>query len=442
MAGPTVLLGVVLYDRWMSRVELEPEGLPKIGRSRASLYTVAVCARTLIAMVTVALLTAPIGLVMMDSDRGAEGAGALVAAGLALLGLGLPLISLVLTRTDWSGAAALLDRNAGGHPQTRLSEPRTLVRPLAYTVIMLTLGGAIAVLAALIVVASCVALISPILAAMGDQAVIGPFTVKTVPQSLLAAIIAVVLLAGLIFVSPIVARAHAVLVLQVLTRPEQRLQRDLTMTTQSRSRLVRAFDVERRRIERDLHDGVQPQLMSVSMTLGLALAEMPTDTPGREDVIRAQDQARQTLEALRRFVRNIHPQVLIDHGLGAAIGELADTLTLPIDIEDQLTDRLPAEVETNLYFCVAELLTNVVKHSGASRAEIRLQQPQPDLVQVSVHDDGSGGAGSHRQETGGLDGIADRIAAFDGTLAIDSPLGGPTAITITLAAFGEGRINV
>lgn len=82
--------------------------------------------------------------------------------------------------------------------------------------------------------------------------------------------------------------------------------------------------------------------------------------------------------------------------------------------------------------------------STAARAglEIRLQQPRPDLVQVSVHDDGSGGAGSHRHETGGLDGIADRIAAFDGTLAIDSPLGGPTAITITLAAFGEGRINV
>ncbi|MDO5646246.1 MAG: histidine kinase [Dermabacter sp.] len=426
----------------MSDAEVEPEGLPRIGRPRAFLYAVAVCARTLIAMVTVALLTAPVGLVLTDSDRGADSAGALVVAGLAMLGLGLPVISLVLTRTDWSGAAALLHLRAGAHPPTRLSEPRTLVRPLAYTAIMLTLGGAIAALAALIAVGSCVALISPILTAAGDQAVIGPFTVSTVPQSLLASVIAVALLTGLVLISPLAARAHAMLVVQVLTGPEQRLERDLAMTAQSRTRLVRAFDVERRRIERDLHDGVQPQLMAVSMTLGLALAEMPADTPGREDVIRAQDQARQTLEALRQFVRNIHPQVLIDHGVGAAIGELADTLTLLIGIDDQLTDRLPSDVETNLYFCVAELLTNVVKHSGASRAEVRLQQLRPEMVQVSVHDDGTGGAGSHRKEAGGLDGIADRIAAFDGTLTIDSPEGGPTAMTITLATLGKGRTDV
>lgn len=100
------------------------------------------------------------------------------------------------------------------------------------------------------------------------------------------------------------------LVFQVLTRQEQELERDLAETSRSRTRLVRAFDVERRRIERDLHDGVQPQLLSVSMALGLALAEMPEDAPGRDDVRRAQDQARAALDSLRRFVHNIHPQVL------------------------------------------------------------------------------------------------------------------------------------
>lgn len=422
-------------------MELEPDALPTIGRWRGVRYTAAAGARALASIAGVALLGTPIVLAVTGPERGTGGVGALLVAGLALLGLGLPLIAVVLARTDWSGSAALLDLAAGGRPETQLSEPRTLVRPLAYTVVMLTLGGAVAVLAALIVVGLLVALISPFLAAIGDQAVVGPFTVSTVPQSLLAAVIAVVVLAGLVCATPVVARAHASLVLQVLTRPEQRLQRDLSVTAQSRARLVRAFDVERRRIERDLHDGVQPQLLSVSMTLGLALAAMPADAPGRHDVARAQEQARQTLESLRQFVRNIHPQVLIDHGLGAAVGELVDTFAVPITVDDQLGDRLPADTETNLYFCVAELLANVVKHSGANHTGVTLRRPQPELVQIRVHDDGCGGAGTSRHENGGLDGIADRIAALDGDLVIDSPLGGPTTVVITLAAHGEGRAN-
>jgi signal transduction histidine kinase len=310
---------------------------------------------------------------------------------------------------------------------------------LAYTVMMLTIGGAIAVFAALVVLVSLVAVISPLLTAMGDPVIIGPFTVSTVPQSVLASVIGVAALTGLVVTSPAFSRAHALLVLQVLTRPEQRLQHDLTLTAQSRARLVRAFDIERRRIERDLHDGVQPQLLSVSMTLGLALAAMPDDAPGRSDVARAQDQAKQTLGALRSFVRNIHPQVLIDHGLGAAIRELADTLTLPIAVEDRLTGRLPTEIETNLYFCVAELLTNVVKHSNAGQAQVRLQRPAPGLVEVRVRDDGGGGAGTAHRDNGGLNGISDRIAALDGDLEIDSPLGGPTAITIAIPVPAVGK---
>jgi signal transduction histidine kinase len=297
---------------------------------------------------------------------------------------------------------------------------------------MLTFGGAIAVLAALLIIGSGVALVSPFLAAAGDQAVIGPVTVATLPQSIVAAVIAIVVLAVLVMVAPLAARTHAALAVQVLTRPEQRLEHDLTRTTQSRTRLVRAFDVERRRIERDLHDGVQPQIMSVSMTLGLALAEMTDDAPGREDVIRAQQQTQHALDAMRHFVHNIHPQVLVDHGLAPALRELSDGLTLPVDIRDDLPGRLPTEIETNLYFCLAELLSNVVKHSGATLATVRLNRPQHGIVQVDVHDDGHGGAHYGLPQPGGLDGIADRLAAFDGELAIDSPVGGPTDITLTV----------
>lgn len=362
---------VVMDQAGVDHVLEEQHGSPGIGRLPATAYVLAVCLRTLVAMVCVAVLAVLVVEAVTAPGRDAGSAIVLAAAGLALLGVGLVLVALVLAGTDWGGASTLLRRTTSGQPRARLREPRTVIRPLAYAVVMLTLGGAVAVVVTLVVVGSCVALVSPVLVALGDRSVIGPFTVETLPGALLAALVGAALLAGLALVSPRTARAHALLVLQVLSRPEQRLRRDLTVTTRSRTRLVRAFDVERRRIERDLHDGVQPRLMSVSMTLGLALAEMPADAPGRDDVVRAQEQSRQTLEELRRFVRNIHPPVLVDHGLGAAVGELADTLTLPIDIEDGLGDRLPADVETNLYFCVAELLTNVVKHSGAGRAMVR-----------------------------------------------------------------------
>ncbi len=393
----------------------------------------AVGVRTLVAMAVVAALGTPIAVALADGDRGTGGVGVLVVAGLALLGAGLPLVAGALATADWHGSAAVLNRPVPGVPVVRLTEPRTLIRPMAYAAVMLTLGGAAAVLGFLVVIGSAVTVAGPFLVTTGDQIVIGPFTIDTLPESLLAALVGLALLTTFVLASPSIARWHASLVAQVLTRPEQRLQLDLAMTARSRTRLVRAFDVERRRIERDLHDGVQPQLMSVSMTLGLALADMPAGAPGREDVVRAQDQTRRTLEAMRRFVRNIHPQVLVDHGLGAAVGELADTLTLPIAVEGRLPHRLPADVETSLYFCAAELLTNVVKHSGADHAEVLLEAMPDGSVRVSVRDDGGGGAGSAHHDDGGLAGIADRIAAFDGTLVVDSPLGGPTTVTITLA---------
>ncbi|WP_185973089.1 sensor histidine kinase [Aeromicrobium piscarium] len=421
----------------------ERESPPAIGRWRGTFYVSAVGVRTLVAMAVVAALGTPIAVALADGDRaaaggrGTGGVGVLVVAGLALLGAGLPLVAGALATADWHGSAALLNRPMPGVPVVRFTEPRTLIRPMAYATVMLTLGGAAAVPGFLVVVGSAVTVAGPVLVANGDQIVIGPFTIDTLPESLLAALIGLALLTTVVLASPSIARWHASLVAQALTRPEQRLQLDLAMTARSRTRLVRAFDVERRRIERDLHDGVQPQLMSVSMTLGLALADMPAGAPGREDVVRAQDQTRRTLEAMRRFVRNIHPQVLVDHGLGAAVGELADTLTLPIAVEDRLPHRLPADVETSLYFCAAELLTNVVKHSGADHAEVRLDAMPDGSVRVSVRDDGGGGAGSAHHDGGGLAGIADRIAAFDGTLVVDSPLGGPTTVTITLAISEE-----
>lgn len=401
-----------------------------MGHWRASTYVAAMVTRTLLAVTASALLAAPILIATTEKDWGAERIGVLVVVGLALLGAGLPLVSVALAKADWVAAAAMHDGADVERTDIQLREPKTLVRPIAYTVVMLTLGGAIAVLVLLVAIGSVVALLSPYLAITGDSAVIGPFTVTTVAHSLFAAGVGAALLAVLAWASPNIARAHVRLLRQTLTRPEQRLRHDLTATAQSRARLVRAFDIERRHIERDLHDAIQPQLLSVSMTLGLALTALPPDAPGRDDVVRAQQQARQTLDDLRRVVRNIHPQVLIDHGLGAAIREIADGFAIPVTVDDRLGSRLASDVETNLYFCVAELLSNIVKHSTASRGDILIHRLAPDQVHIRVRDDGCGGAARH--ENGGLSGITDRLAALDGTLTIASPLGGPTVITVVV----------
>ena len=407
-------------------------GPETLARWRAASYVTAVAARTLLAVAAAALLSAPILIAATDRTVDAERTGALATTGLALLGVGLPIVSSLLAQIDWASATALRYGAMPSRPETRLREPKTLVRPLAYSVVMLTLGGAIAVSGLLVVVGSMVALFSPYLALTGDTAVIGPITVTTVAQSLVAAIVGAVLLSLLVWASPLLARAHVRLVQQVLTRPEQWLRHDLTATEQSRARLVRSFDVERRRIERDLHDAVQPQLLSVSMTLGLALAAIPEGVPGRDDIVRAQQQARKTLDDLRRVVRNIHPQVLIDHGLGSAVREIGDNFSIPVMVDDRLVPRLPADVETNLYFCVSELLSNVVKHSAATRADVILHRPTPNQVRICVHDNGCGGAGARSREYGGLSGISDRLASLDGTLTVDSPFGGPTCITVAI----------
>lgn len=409
-----------------------------MARWRAVFYVAAIATRTLLALAASAFLAAPILSAAIAQDMSTDRVGLLVIAGLALMGAGLPVISAALALTDWDSASALKGGVLQVRPTIRLREPKTLVRPLAYSIVMLTFGGTIAAIGSLLAIGSLVALFSPFLAMTGDVAVIGPFVVTTLPHSLIAASVGALVLFAAVRASPYIASAHLRLVQQVLTQPEDHLRHDLVVTTRSRARLVRSFDLERRRIERDLHDGVQPQLLSVSMTLGLALAAFPEGTPGRDDVVRAQKQARRTLDDLRRVVRNIHPQVLVDHGLGPAIREIADNLTIAVSVDDRLDPRLPADAESNLYFCVSELLSNVVKHSDATRTDILLHRPTPGHVHICVRDDGSGGAGIRRREDGGLNGIADRLAALNGTLTIDSPSGGPTVVTIDVVLTEAG----
>ncbi|MFI9324920.1 sensor histidine kinase [Kitasatospora aureofaciens] len=198
--------------------------------------------------------------------------------------------------------------------------------------------------------------------------------------------------------------------------------------TRSRARLVDAFEAERRRIERDLHDGAQQQLVALSMTLGLAELELRGQNPAAAELVtRARGEAKQALDQLRTLVRGIHPQVLTDHGLPAAVAELALRNPIPVTVDIDLPDRLPAAVETAAYFTITEALTNASKHSGADEVAVAASVKGEKLV-LLVTDNGHGGADP--AAGAGLQGLADRVAILRGRLIVTSPVGGPTQLRV------------
>ena len=234
-----------------------------------------------------------------------------------------------------------------------------------------------------------------------------------------------VLLAIALYISTAVAAGIATIAQGLVGGDNERTVRELTS---SRARLIDAFEVERRRIERDLHDGAQQRLVALTMTLGLASLELREGPgPARDLVDRAAAQARDALGELRELVRGIHPQVLVDHGLAAAVDELADRSPVPVAVRLHVTGRLPSTVESAAYFVVAEALTNVAKHANATAATVFGGYASGTLL-VTITDDGQGGASPDAGT--GLAGLADRVDALGGTLTLSSPLGGPTVLRL------------
>jgi signal transduction histidine kinase len=229
----------------------------------------------------------------------------------------------------------------------------------------------------------------------------------------------------------VVLAGHALLVPIVPSNRERALAERVDVLTRTRRGALDVQGAEMRRVERDLHDGAQAGLVSLGMSLGMADELLDSDPAEAHRLLReARTAAGDALADLRALVRGILPPVLADRGLGGAIQALVLASPIPIEMTLDLSEeRLPAPVESAAYFAMAEALTNVVKHSGARAAWVRVHQVDGQLSLV-VGDDGRGGADPDRGS--GLRGIERRLEAFDGLVQVSSPPGGPTVVTMEM----------
>ncbi|CAM5406230.1 sensor domain-containing protein [Streptomyces violaceorubidus] len=206
------------------------------------------------------------------------------------------------------------------------------------------------------------------------------------------------------------------------------MQQRIDELATSRAAVLQAVDTERRRIERDLHDGVQQRLVALAMLLGRARRGGRTPEQARSLLEQAHKESQDVLTELREVAWRVYPTALDNLGLQEALAGVSERCSIPIRTDFALAEPLPASVETAAYFVVSESVTNAAKHSAATEIQVSVRKYGPVLV-VQVEDDGVGGA---RPEGSGLTGLHSRVGALDGRLHVHSPSGGPTTITAEL----------
>ncbi|WP_019432956.1 sensor histidine kinase [Streptomyces sp. AA0539] len=234
-----------------------------------------------------------------------------------------------------------------------------------------------------------------------------------------------------LFLNPLILRGHFVLCrLFIGASHKQQLAQRVARLTETRHDAVDSSAAELRRIERDLHDGAQARLVAMGMSLGAVEALLEKDpAQARELLAQARASSAEALTELRDLVRGIHPPVLAERGLGDAVKALALRMRIPVEVDVELPGRLAEPVETAAYFAVSEVLTNAAKHSGADRIWLDIYYGDADrTLKIAVTDNGRGGASLDGGT--GLRGIERRLGPFDGVLALSSPAGGPTLVTI------------
>ncbi|MFD4023001.1 sensor histidine kinase [Streptomyces sp. NPDC058576] len=395
----------------------------------------------------------PVGVVTLVALLLLAGAGSALAVLvigvpllLTLVLAGIPLAALERRRLRLIDPVPVLDPHRdppepglASWLRTRLQERCTWAE-LAYALLFAFVLWPVEALAVGTVLLVCGGLIgTPVMMAAGgdgEARVLKLWLADSWPEAFAVMLAGVVLLPLLIRPLAIVARARAVLTRALLAPPDSALDSRIAELDRSRMRLVDAFEAERRRIERDLHDGAQQRLVALSMTLGLARLEKPAEPLGGL-LARAHEEASVALVEIRELIHGIHPHVLTDRGLVAAVEDLADRSPVPVEVRLTVPGRLLEAVETAVYFAVSEALANVAKHSGATRVTVTGGTARGRLT-VEVEDDGRGGArlggapARDENATGGtgLQGVADRLSVLGGTLLLSSPPEGPTVFRL------------
>ncbi len=246
-----------------------------------------------------------------------------------------------------------------------------------------------------------------------------------IPTGVIAAIVAAALIVGVALLHGVLARAI------VVPSREAQLAEAVRTSNVQHAGAVRAADVERTRIERDLHDGVQPRLVSVGMTLGLAQQKIDSDPDAAKALIdEAHTSTKAAITELRQLARGIHTAVLDDRGLDAALSALAGRSVVPVHLDVRLDGRCSRNAEAAAYFAIAEALTNAAKHSRGTECRVVVRLRDEGTLWARVEDNGVGGA--RVIPGGGLDGIVNRVVAAGGTARIDSPIGGPTSVEVSI----------
>jgi signal transduction histidine kinase len=252
----------------------------------------------------------------------------------------------------------------------------------------------------------------------------------------LAFLLAVVAVAGAVAILVFAPAVDAVIDRWLLSpSPTAALQYQVSALADARQGAVSSAQTERHRIERDLHDSVQPRLVSLAMTIGLAQTKLDTDLPAAKQLIaEAHDDAKSALVELRNVVRGIAPTILSDRGLDAALSAVVQRSAIPTTLNVHLPRRLPDEVESVAYFVVAEAVTNIAKHANAAQAVVTVRLDEAaNQLHVTVFDDGRGGAAITTDENAtGLRGLEERVRAAHGTFTVSSPATGPTIISAVL----------
>lgn len=305
-------------------------------------------------------------------------------------------------------------------------------RDLLWMFVTMTLGWAMAIVAAAFILYIAWFLFFPILWAITPHGIfdmhLGIVTIDTQAETFISWGFAAVAFVLWWFLTPALVRAHARIDRELLSNRSQRLEERVKLLSESRADSVDFSAAELRRIERDLHDGAQARLVSLGMSLGMAEEMLDRDpVAARKLLVEARSSTTAALGDLRSVVRGIHPPVLADRGLVGAVQALALDMAIPVLVTVSMPGRPPAPVESAAYFAVAESLANAAKHSGASRSWVEIGH-RDGLLRIEVGDDGRGGASA---ELGtGLVGVARRLAAFDGTMTLSSPVGGPTIVSL------------